>query len=609
MRRGMLASRDELVSLRESISRKPFDFIYDKLRKRCAMILEAQPVTEAQWRSVWQQGGWWAALNSARTIQGRVFDLLIAHHIDHNHAYRDRAIEELKGLISWSTWIDPCHNSGAADVCTAEAAVTAVVGLDWLWEDLSEADRLRILQAIRNKALAPYRQGVQNHAFWYDCYHNWNAVVNAGCGLAALALSDEEPLAQQTHHLAVAGLSHFLTALGREGGWDEGTGCWGFALRYLLLLGEATARLLDDRHLLHSRGMDATGLFPIYFTPNGQGASFGESPSVPLYGTFYLLVKHHGLKELAWWLDTYAFTRDVSTSGLSSPGLALLFRPGDTETPKVPDLTPLKVFHEIGWAALADQWPRPELYVAAKTGDLSAHHSQRDMNSIQLQVGGEMLLTDPGGVPSHQFFSDQKQDLYEVQARAHNTLTVGQADHMIDAQGDIIEAQVGKNYRWVACDSGEACGAGIHFIRHIVMIVNPASQCGQAVLVLDELQCRDRVDLYWHTHGRVTVSPKGAFGTITGQQSAINFTIYSSVKGALSVQPQTLAPRNVEQVMRYSFAAAGKCQAASIFSRDKLSGKVEIKRSAGELRVKFDDISVHFKSLRRHLQLDHVVVK
>jgi len=408
MRRGILANRDELKSLRGRISRKGFDAIYDSLRKRCALILESAPVHETQWRSLWQQGQWCSALGAARTTQGRIFDLAIAHHIDPNTAYRDRAIEELKNLIGWSTWVDPCHNHLPADLCTAEAVVAAVVGLDWLWEDLTEADRLRVLQAIRHKGIEPYREGVQQSVWWCNCGHHWNAVVNCGCGLGALALGDDEPQAQEAYRLAREGVKNFFKALGREGGWDEGVGYWGYAMRYVLLFAEASSRLVDDQTIFCSRGMDATGLFPIYFTPNGHEVSFGDAPAVPLYGTFYLLAKHFGRKEVGWWLDTYAFRRDVSTTGFSTAGLAMLFRPLDPDVHREPqpDLKLVKVFNEIGWAVMADSWPRPGFYVAAKTGDLAANHSQRDMNSIQLQVDGEILLTDPGGVPlSREYFA------------------------------------------------------------------------------------------------------------------------------------------------------------------------------------------------------------
>ena len=182
MRRGILASREELTALKDRIKRKPFDRIYEALVRRCSLILEASPVNEQHWRRLWEHGSWDSAVMAAQTTQGRIMDLLIAHHIDRNFAFRDRAIEELRNLIAWSTWVDPCHGQVHADLCTAEAAVAAAVGLDWLWEDLGEPDRLRIIQAIRHKAIEPYRKAVSQQAWWHSVYHNWNAVVNSGCG-------------------------------------------------------------------------------------------------------------------------------------------------------------------------------------------------------------------------------------------------------------------------------------------------------------------------------------------------------------------------------------------------------------------------------------------
>ncbi len=355
MRRAILADSEELRALSRRVSKPPFDRIYERLQKRCSMILESSPITEDQWQTLWSRGTWGAAVTAARTAQGRMLDLLIAHHIDRNVAYRDRAIEELRNLVSWSTWVDPCHNHMPADLCTAEAAVAALVGLDWLWDDLSEAERQVVLKAVREKAIKPYLRGVRQKAWWYNCYHNWNAVINSGCGLAGMVLSDEFPEAAEAHKLALAGLDEFYNALGKEGGWDEGIGYWGYAIRYLLLLAEASNRLGDDQRLLHRRGMDTTGLFPIYFTPNGQAASFGDNSAVPLHGTLYLMVKHFGMKELAWWLDTYAFHNDIRTSDWSTAGLAMLFRPADLEIPADPKLDVVRVIRQIGWAAMADR--------------------------------------------------------------------------------------------------------------------------------------------------------------------------------------------------------------------------------------------------------------
>jgi hypothetical protein len=610
MRRGILASREELASLRDRLGRKPFDGIYEALRSRCALILEASPISESQWRTLWEHGSWDSALHAARTAQGRIVDLLVAHHVDRNQAYRDRAIEELRNLVAWSTWVDPCNGPLPADQCTAEAAVGAVLGLDWLWEDLPEPDRRRALRAIAEKAVEPYIKAVRQKVWWYSCYHNWNAVVNSGCAMAGLALSDRDPHGQEAFGLGMVGLKNFFDALGREGGWDEGIGYWGTAIRYVLLLGEAASRLLDDKRIFHVRGMDVTGLFPIYFTPGGQAASFGDYPGVPLWGALYLLVKHLGQDELAWWLDTYAFHRDASASGWSAPGFAMLFRPRDLETPKSANLAPLKVYHEIGWAAMADRWPRPGFYVAAKTGDLSANHSQHDMNSIQLQADGEMLLHDPGPAPhGRDYYSDARSRFYQVQARAHNTIIVGDRDHQIDARGQVVEAEAGGDYRWVACDAETACGDNVRFIRHVVMVLDASGTEGRTLVVLDEIKndVPEKVDLFWHTPGHIQPHASIATGQIVGRQAKLYYWLGGTVDVRISQESQQLDARRTDEVLRVSAEVANRAMFLSVFSRNSLSGAVALKESAsGEVAVTASGVLIVFQSQKTHLRLERV---
>jgi len=609
MRRGILATTEDLARLSKRIDRWPFDAIYETLNRRCALIIEASPATETQWRAAWEQGAWGSALLAARTTQGRILDLVIAHHISPNRAYRDRAIEELKNLAGWTTWVDPCHSRLPADLCTAEAAVGAVIGLDWLWDDLSKPDRLRVIKAIRDKAIAPYREGVDQGAFWYNTYNNWNAVVNGGCGLAALALGDDWPRAEEACRWAVTGMKQFFAALGREGGWDEGTGYWGYALRYALLFGEALGRLAGDQSLLHQRGMDATGLYGVYFTPNGQPASFGDNPAVPLYGTLYLLSKHFGIKELTWWLDNYSFHRDVSTSGWSAAGLAMLFRPVDAESPAKPDLQPVKVFHEIGWAALADQWPKPGMYVAAKTGDLSANHSHHDMNSIQLQIDGEMFLVDVGSPPySADYFSETRGRFYEIQAQGHNTAVVAGRDHLIQCQGSILEAQGGADYRWLAMDSAGACGEDVQFIRHVVMIVDPGRKLGETVLVLDEISSGspEKVELFWHSAGDITLDEKKQAGTLSGTRSDVSFALAATVPVKVVADQRGLARRGADRFLRLTGGLVGPTYIAGVFSRLKKMGRVTVTDRLGGVKVTLGAAVVRFSRGKRHLVLDSV---
>lgn len=614
MRRGLLASREELQALKGRVRHQPFDRLYHALEKRCSLILASAPVTETTWQALWEQGRWHAALEAARTTQGRLLDLAIAAHIDTHAAYRDRAIEELRQLIRWSTWVDPCHADRRVDLCTAEAAVAVVVGLDWLWEDLDESLRAEALAAVGTHVLAPYAEALAAAPWWLDCYHHWNAVINAGCGLAALALSDEDDLAADLHPRAAQALEPFFAALGQEGGWDEGVGYWGYALRYLLLFGHALSRLADDRRLLHARGMARTGAFAVYFTPNGRSASFGAAPTVPLYSALYLLPRYHpDHAEVMWWLDEYAFAHDALTSGWAAAGLGVLLRP---ETPSVappPALETLKVYQEIGWAAMADHWPNPSFYVAAKTGDLAANQSQRDMNSLQVQIDGEMLLIDPGDAPMLRAARNGSGgEVYQVQAVGHNTLTLGERDHRIDAQGRIAASGQAKDLRWLTCDAGIACGENARFHRHVVLLVDPKTGAGRMLVVLDEVAGapQERVDVYWHTLGRVDLQTESLSGVIEGRRAGLVFALASTDDALVSVRQHEIDRTRTDRVIHLLTSAPGRALVASVFSREGLAGPLEIiPCDDGEVDLDLGQATLRFAPSTRHLVFQGVTYR
>ncbi len=603
MRRGILASREELQQLRSRIGRNGFDEIHNVLDKRCALILESPPVREAQWRSMWHQGKWGSAVTAARTAQGRILDLLISHAIDPTRAYQQRAIEEMKCLLSWTCWQDPCYPNLHADLSTAEAAVAATIGLDWLWEDLTDSDRRTAIAKIHSHAIEPYLKALDEKVWWTSCYHHWNAVINGGIGLAAAALADESDAAAKALQSAIRGVGRVQDALNSEGGWDEGTGYWGYGFRYLILLAEALTRLDDDQRIYHHRGMDQTGLFPMYFSPHGRGASFGENPIVPLHGTFYLLHARLGCSPVSWWLDRYAFRGDITTSGWSAAGLALLFRPEEASKAQC-KLEKLKVFSQIGWAAIADRWPDPSMYVAVKSGDLSANRSQRDMNSIQLQLDGEMLLTDPGsGSESAAFATETDDDVAWVQARSHNTITVAEADHLIDAQGRILDSGQSKRYRWVASSRGDAPGESVRFIRPVVMPPDEQTRRATGLAVLDalDLVAPEKTELFWHSRGKIQLDEEYMTGQIRGHRSKLHFAIAAT--GPASAEVKT-GPTNghPDTFLHVSGGAVGQYMYATLFTPQALPGTLEISRdidgavlTAGDLRFELQASPTHLK--------------
>lgn len=611
MRRGIITTSDELRALRLRISKKPFDGFFDALQQRCALILESAPLTEMNWQAAYASGCCGAAITAARGVQGRILDLLIADGLDPNSAYRSRALEELRNLVRWSTWVDPSRADLLVDRCTAEAAVAAIIGLDMLWDDIRPDERQKIIDVLHSRVIAPYLQSISDNAWWFTSINHWNGVINSACGMVGLALGDDSDEAHEAHLLSRQGLHYFFADLGREGGWDEGLGFWGYAIRYVLLYGEACSRLIDDQKILHYRGMDVTGRFPIYFSPNGRPASFGDSADLPLHGSLYLLGKYFDNDDITWWLDEYSFRHDVTTMDWSKAGLAILYRP-DEATPPVPRLETLKVFHQIGWAAMADDWPRPKFYVAAKTGDLATSHSQHDMNSLQVQIDGEMLLRDIGNPPddSSGYFSDKRSRFYEVQARAHNTIIVAEEDHRPDARGEICHCETTDAYHWLVCNGGEACGEDVRFMRHVIMLRGVNGDGVSTLVVLDELDlgAPERVDLFWHTGGEIEFDAKKMTGQIVGRQAGINFALSATTPAEMTAGKHKLIYQRNDNYLQLSGGMIGRNLLASVFSRDKLNQIELLNNEDAVATLKFNDTTLTLSPCKnkKFLQIESV---
>jgi hypothetical protein len=609
MRRGIIAQREEIEGLRARIAECPYDRFYDSLCRRCALVLESVPITEMHWQSAWAHGRYNAALVAARGVQGRILDLVMCDAIDTNPAYRSRAVEELRNLVNWSTWVDPCRSEMLVDLCSAEAAVATAIGLDWLWEELDQEFCERAVSMLNERIIVPYLKSVKDRdAWWYNAVNHWNAVINSACGIVSLALADTSEGAGEAHELCHKGLQRFFDDLGSEGGWDEGIGYWGYALRYVLLYGEACARLMDDHEVLHHRGMRKTGLFPIYFSPNGYPVSFGDSVRMPLHGALYLLDRYLGCTGIAWWLDKFAFTHDVNTTDWSQ-GLFMLFRSRRDTPPPAPELEPVKVYSQIGWAAMADRWPNPKFYVAAKAGDLSVSHAQRDMNSLQLQVDGEMLLIDLGHPPDEgsRYFSDARSEFYEIRAHSHNTVVVGGEDHRPDARGTVRESRIEDGFRWIVCDAGDACGEEVRFYRHIVLLCD-GDETIEYMVVLDELllDALERANLYWHVGGELEVDIATMSGRIVGKKSILNFALASNADADLSAGDHRLDQNRIDRYLDLAVKGSEHRMIASIFSQHNIEMPIGIQNSEDGLRVRFGDHTLRFVSERRHLVFEGI---
>ena len=185
-------------------------------------------------------------LEVTRELQRRVLVLAMAHRLFGERRHADAAIGllmQLSALDNWGTW----HflNIG-------EASMAAAVGYDWLFDAMTDGQRLTLRQAIIDKALLPSLEVKDEPDSWLRGNFNWNPVCHGGLLAAALAVADHTPdLARRIIERAVQSLPYAAAEYADGGAYPEGPSYWSYGTTYFVLAIEAMRSALG-----HSFGLE-----------------------------------------------------------------------------------------------------------------------------------------------------------------------------------------------------------------------------------------------------------------------------------------------------------------------------------------------------------------
>ena len=154
--------------------------------------------------------------------------LAFAYLISDDPRYLATAKRHLLDLAEWPTWGDP-ELSGLSDLRSSHLQMGAAIAYDWLYRDLSPAERARVAAKLGESALNCYlassypglEPGLGN---WWQktlCQnHHWH--LNSSLGVAALALEGEDPRAGLWLGQAVEQMAR-VKAVWRGSGTGPGT--------------------------------------------------------------------------------------------------------------------------------------------------------------------------------------------------------------------------------------------------------------------------------------------------------------------------------------------------------------------------------------------------
>ncbi len=366
-------------------------------------------------------------LATSRRVLHRVRLLAFLYRLDGDRpsrgkAYLERAWKELEAAARFPDW-NPRHF-----LDTAEMTAAFAVGYDWLFQAWTPERRKVLVRAILEKGLRPALQAYRGKArfgWWVKAHHNWNQVCNGGIGMGALAVAEEAPaLSREILRGALGSLPRALSRLAPDGGWAEGPGYWSYANRYTaMFLASLQASLGTDFGLSRTKGMDRTGLFPIYLTgPTGRTFNFADGGDHPVFGpVFFWMARRFKNPVYAW------HERETPAPA----PLDLLWYSRKSLSPSGAGLSLDEWFQGVQVVSFRSAWGEgAALFLAAKGGDNQANHAHLDLGSFVLEAGGVRWALDLGAdnynLPGYwsRGTRGKRWAYYRMRAEGHNTLVL-----------------------------------------------------------------------------------------------------------------------------------------------------------------------------------------
>jgi hypothetical protein len=375
----------------------------------------------------------------------------------------------MRAVANFSNW-NPPHF-----LDTAELSHGMAIGYDWLYHDLSVADRRLVERGILRHGFDAYQTGVNGSKGnpWSKGDWNWNQVVNGGMTVAALAFGDavDTPrlveIATTTLHNATSALTAAFASYASQGSWPEGAGYWGYGTRYALTASTSlTAATGDDGGLSRAAGFHLTGKFCIYHMGPANRNAFnwadaGDSPCdsavenlFVLAAMFPALATTYGPTARTMVDDIPLPDDDVLSEYTYTPGevasktcsswyrgnegfrcvVALAAYSSVGSMRDLPTLLPLDYlfqrravgFFRSSWTSANASW------LGFKGCNSTAEHGDLDAGTFVLEMAGERWAIDLGGgnYALKGYWDKGSKDgerysYYRKSTRGHNTLTFG----------------------------------------------------------------------------------------------------------------------------------------------------------------------------------------
>ncbi|MBD3419627.1 MAG: DUF4962 domain-containing protein [Chitinivibrionales bacterium] len=433
--------------------------------------------------------------------------------------YADRAIQEALAIMQESQWHTGYSWNKGADLETAEASAACALVYDWCHDALTSTQRQTFKTNILKKSTNIYLGSIEKHNDWWvtNGVTNWCGVVHGGCGLAALALYDEDPAFSKAADYAFDHLETFLTSVTlQDGGGHEGVMYNRYGTTFANYFFTAATHVFgDDRGVPQKTADKLAGYWYMYlFGPDKKYANFNnmnESTFSGLYGEDHRKWEGGPCAVLcALWEAQSGRSDPLLLWGADNGGAAFywkgvspfyfLWRRDAAPAGVKPQLQKAVLFRGAGHAVFDE----PDLWLVFNGGWTSnkSHHNM-DLGSFVLVAHGERLVHDPG--------------YKHAETADHSTILINGKGQPQNVQGTFLHFGSGASFHYLASDLSN-CYEDVltRFVRHIVMVD------GRYIVLLDDLAAASAAAWEWRLQTRHDVTASGSSAQIAGQSKVLH---------------------------------------------------------------------------------------
>ncbi|KAL3443313.1 hypothetical protein BJX65DRAFT_311993 [Aspergillus insuetus] len=473
-----------------------------------------------------------AASSWSSTIRMNVGAAAGMYRLTNDTIYSDWVADTLlvlSGLVDWN----PSNFLNTADI-----TMTVSLGYDWVYEVLTDAQRIAIETAIFDKAFLPAMDSSINS--WSQHTNNWAQVTHGCLIIGALAVGDvNSTLASEVMEFSLPKLKVSLEQYAPDGGYIEGYSYGAYAGIFLgLMMGALDTALGDDLGISSLAGIDNLGAWLTHGL--GQAGAFSWADGA------WTLSNANTLWSVGYWARRFQKPEwlqgmlSAFTAAQAATFQAFLFYDSSLNSPTVlPNMPRYNQFSGVAGMTYRTSWTSSTTgwFFGFMAGFNGRSHGHLDAGSFVVDYKGyrwaELLGSDSYSL-SNYFVAPRRWTYYRCRTEGSNTLSISPsiqtgltfANQIPSANNSLLwTGSFDASSRFGIANLTQAYADVSTSVLRGVAVLNDSQ-----LLVRDEIIASSPVDIAtsWHTSADVSVGSDNRTATL--------------VQGGVTMEARLLSP-------------------------------------------------------------------